>query len=57
MKFCKNDDFCLSKGRKQRGKGESVGYQHFLLLPQFFLKAFFFMVEKVGIVWYWINID
>ena len=32
-------------------KGENAGYQHFLLFPQCFLKAFFSRSLKVGIVW------
>ena len=33
------------------GKGENAGYQHFLLLPQFFPKASSMGLLKVGIVW------
>ena len=33
------------------GKGENVGYQHFLLFPQCFQKASFSGLLKVGIVW------
>ena len=33
------------------GKGENAGYQHFLLFPQCFLKAFFGGSLKVWIVW------
>ena len=33
------------------GKGENAGYQHFLLFPQYFQKAFICKVVKVGIVW------
>ena len=33
------------------GKGENAGYQHFLLFPQCFLKAYFFGSLKVRIVW------
>ena len=34
------------------GKGENAGYQHFLLFPQCFHKAFYSGALKVGIVWY-----
>ena len=33
------------------GKGENAGFQHFLLLPQCFQKAFYSGSLKVGIVW------
>ena len=33
------------------GKGENAGYQHFLLFPQCFQKAFLLGSLKVGIVW------
>ena len=33
------------------GKGENVGYQHFLLFPQCFQKAYFPGLLKVVIVW------
>ena len=33
------------------GKGENAGYQHFLLFPQCFLKAFHPGSLEVGIVW------
>ena len=33
------------------GKGENAGYQHFLLFPQCFQKAYFCVSLKVGIVW------
>ena len=33
------------------GKGENAGYQHFLLLPQCFQRAFYPGSLKVGIVW------
>ena len=32
------------------GKGENAGYQHFLLFPQFFKKACYTGLLKVGIV-------
>ena len=34
------------------GKGENVGYQHFLLFPQCFQKVSFSGSLKVRIVWY-----
>ena len=34
------------------GKGETAGYQHFLLFPQCFQKDSFSRLLKVGIVWY-----
>ena len=33
------------------GKGENAGYQHFLLFPQCFQKAFSYSASKVVIVW------
>ena len=33
------------------GKGENVGYQHFLLFPQCFQKSSLPGLLKVGIVW------
>ena len=33
------------------GKGENAGYQHFLLFPQCFQKAFYSGSLQVGIVW------
>ena len=33
------------------GKEENAGYQHFLLFPQYFLKAFSSSASKVVIVW------
>ena len=33
------------------GKEENGGYQHFLLFPQCFPKAFSFSASKVAIVW------
>ena len=33
------------------GKEENAGYQHFLLFPQCFQKAFFSSASKVVIVW------
>ena len=37
------------------GKEENAGYQHFLLFPQFFEKAFSSRVSKVVIVWEKVN--
>ena len=35
-------------GRKKiEGKGEDAGYQHFLLFPRFFQRAFHGMVENI----------
>ena len=33
------------------GKGENAGYQHFLLFPQGFQRAFCLESIRVGIVW------
>ena len=33
------------------GKEENAGYQHFLLFPQYFQRAFYLGLLKVGIVW------
>ena len=33
------------------GKGENAGYQHFLLFPQCFQKAFLLGLLKLRIVW------
>ena len=37
------------------GKGENAGYQHFLLLPQYFQKLSFSGLLKVVTVWYRVN--
>ena len=37
------------------GTGENAGYQHFLLFPQCFEKAFFSDVSKGVIVWEWVK--
>ena len=34
------------------GKEENAGYQHFLLFPQYFQRAFYLGLLKVGIVWW-----
>ena len=36
-------------------KEENAGYQHFLLFPQCFQKAFSSSASKVVIEWYWVN--
>ena len=48
--FNKNTSMYLSNGKKHCGKGENAGYQHFLIFPQSFQKAFSPKVSKVGIV-------
>ena len=42
--------FVLGREENFVGKGENAGYQHFLLFPQCFQKAFFKELSKVGIV-------
>ena len=37
------------------GTGENAGYQHFLLLPQYFQKLSFSGLLKVVTVWYRVN--
>ena len=37
------------------GKGQNAGYQHFLLFPQCFAKAFFPDTSKGVIVWEWVK--
>ena len=48
-----NENFNFVLGRIENivGKGENAGYQHFLLFPQCFQKAFFLWSLKVVIVW------
>ena len=36
---------------KNNVKGEKTGYQHFLLFPQCFKKAFAWRLLKVGFIW------
>ena len=48
-------NFVLGRVENIVGKGETAGYQHFLLFPQCFLKLSFSEVFKVGIEWYWVN--
>ena len=43
--------FVLGRVEKIVGNGENAGYQHFLLFPQCFQKAFSFASLKFGIVW------
>ena len=43
--------FGLGRVENIVGKGENAGYQHFLLFPKMFSKAFSFRSFKVGIVW------
>ena len=43
--------FVMDKIENIVGKEENAGYQHFLLLPQCFQKAFSFGSLKVWIVW------
>ena len=38
------------------GKGENAGYQHFLLFPQCFQKAFVSESLKAVIVWYGVKL-
>ena len=43
--------FCVEWVENIVGKGESGGFQHFILFPQHFQKASFLGSFKVGIVW------
>ena len=43
--------FVLKREENIVGKGESAGYQHFLLFPQCFQKTSYTGLLKVGIVW------
>ena len=43
--------FAFGRVEKIVVKGENAGYQHFLLVPQFFQKASFSGSLKVGIAW------
>ena len=47
-----NLKFDLGRVENIEGKGENAGYQHFLLFPKYFQKAFFSGLLKIGIVWY-----
>ena len=44
-------EFYFGMSRKHCGKGESAGYQHFLLFPQCFQKPSFSALLNVSIVW------
>ena len=50
IKILKMMIFVLNGVENIVGKGENAGYQHFLLFPQCFLKAFSLESLKVGIV-------
>ena len=43
--------FVLKRVENNVGTGENAGYQHFLLFPQCFQKAFVTGALKVAIVW------
>ena len=43
--------FVLGQIENNVEKGENAGYQHFLLFPHCFQKAYFSGSLKVGIVW------
>ena len=43
--------FVFDRIENNVGKGENGGYQHFLLFPQCFQKAFYSRSLKIGIVW------
>ena len=43
--------FIFERVENIEGKGENAGYQHFLLFPLRFQKAFYPGMLKVGIVW------
>ena len=43
MNVAKMMIYVFDRREKITGKGENAGYQHFLLFPQCFLKAFFIM--------------
>ena len=47
--------FVLERLEDICSKGENAGYQHFLLFPTMFSKAFFFKVVKDTIVWERVN--
>ena len=51
IKLAKMMIFVLDRIENIVGKGENTGYQHFLLFPQCFQKAFFSGSLNVGIVW------
>ena len=41
--------FVFHRVEKVVGKGENAGYQHFLLFPQCFQKAFYVPLEEEGV--------
>ena len=51
INLTKNFKFVFERVENIVGKGENVGYQHFLLLSQCFQKASFTGSLKVWIVW------
>ena len=51
LKVIQMAKFVLDKTENIVGKEENAGYQHFLLFPQCFQRAFFLGSLKVGIVW------
>ena len=51
MNIAKMMIYVFDKVENIVGKGENAGYQHFLLFPQYFQKAFSSGVLKVGTVW------
>ena len=46
MNMAEKLKFVLGRVENIVGKGENVGYQHFLLFPQYFSKGFFRRVVK-----------
>ena len=46
LKVAKITIFLFDRAENTGGKGENAGYQHFLLFPPVFSKAFFFRVVK-----------
>ena len=51
IKVPKTTIFVFDRVENIVGKGENAGYQHFLLFPQCFRRAFYPGSLKVGIVW------
>ena len=43
-------EICSGKGKKNVGKGQNVGFQHFLPFPEMFFRKSYSMSLKVGIV-------
>ena len=52
----KKKKFAMETEENLVGKGENAGYQHFLLFPQCFQKAFYTGSLNVGIVLYRVNL-